>query len=51
MKKLEKNMDMIKFKCWYYDTAVEAGTEKTVKGKPHCELPDEVQKFAKAFSG
>jgi DNA-binding transcriptional MerR regulator len=47
---LDKTMDMIKFKCWYYDTAVEAGSEAVVKGKAHDKLPGDIQKLAKAFS-
>lgn len=27
MKQLEKNLDMLKFKCWYYEKAMEDGNE------------------------
>jgi DNA-binding transcriptional MerR regulator len=47
---LDKTMDIIKFKCRYYDTAVEAGTEAVIKGKPHDEFPDDMRRLAKAFS-
>lgn len=50
IKNLEKNMDMIEFKCWYYDTAIESGSEKAIKGKPHEQFPDHILKLAKAFS-
>jgi len=33
MNELHKVMDIIKFKCWYYDTALAAGTEEAVKNK------------------
>mgnify|MGYP000939237539 CR=1 FL=1 len=35
---LQKTMAMIKYKCWYYDTALEAGSEKSVRQM----LPDGV---------
>lgn len=28
MAELQKSLDLIEYKCWYYKTAVEAGTEK-----------------------
>jgi len=34
MKELQKTMDVIKYKCWYYDTALTAGTEEVPKNMP-----------------
>lgn len=34
MRELQKTIDTIRYKCWYYDTAVEAGTEEASKRKP-----------------
>jgi len=31
MEELQKTMDIIKYKCWYYDTALAAGTEEVPK--------------------
>lgn len=31
MEELQKTMDTIKYKCWYYDTALTAGTEDAPK--------------------
>ncbi|MFV0362358.1 MAG: MerR family transcriptional regulator [Suipraeoptans sp.] len=42
MTELQKTMDVIKFKCWYYDTAVAAGTEDVVKNMPLDQVPDEI---------
>ena len=28
MAELQKSLDLIEYKCWYYKTAVETGTEK-----------------------
>lgn len=33
---LKKALDRINYKCWYYQTALEAGTEKI-----HCKIPRE----------
>ncbi len=45
MEELQKTMDTIKYKCWYYDTAVAAGTEEAVKNFPIEEMPEEIQKY------
>ena len=34
MEELQKTMDIIRFKCWYYDTALAAGTEEVPKNMP-----------------
>ena len=34
MEELQKTMDIIKYKCWYYDTALTAGTEEVPKNMP-----------------
>lgn len=34
MEELHKTMDVIKYKCWYYDTALRAGTEEALKNMP-----------------
>ena len=38
MKQLEKTLDMLKFKCWYYETAIAAGTEKIHQSKAQPNL-------------
>ena len=35
---LEKNLDMLKFKCWYYEKAMEDGNEDEI----HAMLPDKL---------
>lgn len=42
---LQKNLNMLKFKCWYYDTAVAAGTEEAVKHLPTDEIPEELREY------
>lgn len=39
MEALQKTMDLISYKCWYYETALEAGTEKV-----HEKLKNEAKK-------
>lgn len=41
--KLEKVLDMIKFKCWYYDQAIADGSEDRVLGMIPDGLPDEIR--------
>jgi DNA-binding transcriptional MerR regulator len=43
MEELQKTMNTIKFKCWYYDTALAAGTEEVPKNIPIEKLPEEIQ--------
>lgn len=40
MEELQKTMDIIKYKCWYYDTALATGTEDTPKN-----MPEEILKY------
>lgn len=41
--KLEKVLDMIKFKCWYYDQAIADGSEDRVLSMIPDGLPDEIR--------
>lgn len=38
IRKLEKALDMIRFKCWYYEQAIQDGNEKRL----HAMLPDKL---------
>jgi len=44
MEELQKTMNIIKYKCWYYDTALTAGSEKAPKNTSVDELPEEIRK-------
>ncbi len=46
MEELQKTIDVIKYKCWYYDTAVAKGTECAPKCVDVCDMPEEVQHCA-----
>ncbi len=41
MAELQKTLDFINHKCWYYETAIEAGTEKIHFKEQSDELPCE----------
>jgi DNA-binding transcriptional MerR regulator len=50
LEEIEKALKMIKYKCWYYDTALEAGTETVPKNMPFDKLPDKVKEYKCTFS-
>ena len=42
---LEKTLAMLKFKCWYYDTAIKDGNEDRLKEMIPDKLPAEIQEL------
>ena len=45
MEKLQKTLDMVQFKCWYYETALQEGNEDGLSAMLPDGLPPEVQKW------
>ena len=45
MEALQKTKNMLKYKCWYYDTAIAAGSEAVVKNLPADEIPEDVRNY------
>lgn len=43
MEALQKTMQTLKFKCWYYDTAVADGTEEKLKNLSDEDIPEELR--------
>lgn len=43
MEAIRKTMEMIQYKCWYYDTALAAGTADALKNLSYDELPEYVR--------
>lgn len=43
--RLERILDMLKFKCWYYGKACEDGTEENILAMLPDGLPPEIQKL------
>lgn len=50
MEELQKTMDTIKFKCWYYSTALAVGTEAAPQNMPLEEMPVEVQAYKRGMA-
>ena len=44
MKQLEKTLDMLKFKCWYYEQAIKDGSEDRLKSLIPDRLPEKIRK-------
>ncbi len=42
---LKKTLALLKFKCWYYEKAMEDGCEDKIKAMLPDNLPEEIQKF------
>ena len=36
---------MLRYKCWYYDTASEAGTEDAVRDLPDEAIPENLRDY------
>lgn len=45
MKELKKALNMIKYKCWYYDEALKDRTEKRVKNITPNQMPNEIKAY------
>ena len=45
IKQLEEALDTIKFKCWYYETAAEAGSDRPLQSFKPEDLPEDVRKI------
>lgn len=50
--RMEQVLDMLKFKCWYYEQAMQDGSEERVQGMIPDQLPDEIrQAYENAHRG
>ena len=47
IRKMEKVLDMIRFKCWYYEQAIKDGTEERINQMLPDHLPEEIQAIYK----
>lgn len=45
IKRLQKTLDMLKYKCWYYETAIHDGNEDRINAMLPDGLPPEIQKL------
>lgn len=44
MKQLEKTLDMLKFKCWYYEQAIKDGSEDAISAMVPNDLPEDIRR-------
>ena len=42
---MEKTLALLKFKCWYYETAIKDGNEDGINAMLPDKLPEEIQKL------
>ena len=42
---MNRALDMLKFKCWYYEQAIKDGNEDNLKKMLPDKLPPEIQKI------
>ena len=42
---LQQTLDMLRYKCWYYDTAMADGNEDGIRAMLPDHLPEEIQKL------
>lgn len=45
MARMKKALDMIRFKCWYYEQALQDGNEERLSAMFPDKLPEEIQKL------
>lgn len=43
--RMNRTLDMLKFKCWYYEQAIKDGNEDRIKSMLPDHLPEEIQKL------
>ena len=43
IERLNRVLDMLKFKCWYYEEAIKDGTEDRITAMSPEEMPEEIR--------
>lgn len=51
MKSLQHTLDVLDYKCWYYETAESAGTTDVLKNISEDKVPDKYREIRKELSG
>lgn len=49
MEEIQKTMDTLRYKCWYYDSALAAGAEQAVREMPEAAIPKEIARSKRAM--
>ncbi len=47
---MQETLHLLEFKCWYYKTALNAGTEKAVKGLTYDSVPSEYKSVKRSLN-
>ena len=45
LERMNRTLDMLKFKCWYYEQAIKDGNEEKLAAMIPDELPEDIQKL------
>ena len=45
IQELQKTLSLLKFKCWYYETAMKDGNEDAINAMLPDKLPENIQKL------
>lgn len=45
---LQRTLDTVRYKCWYYDVAVQAGSTDAVEHVPPEKMPESIRKYKEA---
>lgn len=50
MAQLQDTLDTVRYKCWYYDTACAAGSERAPHSVPDNKLPNHIREYRQKVS-
>lgn len=50
MKDMQETLDLLEFKCWYYEQAIQDGSEERVRFLPLDEIPGQYRKIRNKMS-
>lgn len=45
IEELERSLDIIEYKCWFYDKACELGSERAARGLSDDDIPERIKKL------
>ena len=49
LQQLQRTLDTIRYKCWFYDTAVEAGSSEAAQQFPLDKMPEAIRRYKLAL--
>ncbi|MBD2763127.1 MerR family transcriptional regulator [Kocuria sp. cx-116] len=45
MKQLQRTLEIVEYKCWYYETATRRGSERAVLDLPEDQIPERIRGY------